>query len=331
MFVLVAESTTPIGSPPPGPGLPGLPENKLAAVETAPNAIMEALANIARQNVTAAPINNGVPAPTSTYNAPPVQTSTPQLATPTPYAAPQQPVNLPGMPYPFPQAGQVQAQTPIPPVTASNQVPGFPGVAPGAPAVAAPSVDPNVQQQFLLIKLLADQGVPYDKIPSILASMQGSAIASPAPITTATPAAALPVGQPPYAGSWGQPGFRPDESRDHGFQQVRSPNRYRNRSRSRSPPRHWGARDSPRGRSERDYGSYGRNSPGLGHMEDRDYRARGADYRQRSPGRRGRSPSPQQDYPQPPAEKWVDYDRTIPQGHIKGKLPRYLSQPRMLI
>ncbi|KAI1781059.1 hypothetical protein F4818DRAFT_397671 [Hypoxylon cercidicola] len=316
------ESTTPIGSPPPGPGLPGLPESKPAM--EAPNAIMEALANIARQNVPAAPVSNGVPASTNTYNALPAQTSTPQLPTQAlsqsqphlAYSAPQQPVTLPGMPYPFPQAGQVQAHTPVPPVTASNQPLGFPGVAPGTSAPAT-AVDPNFQQQVMLIKLLADQGVPFDKIPGILASMQGSGVAPPAPIPTATPAAALPVGQPSYAGSWGQPGFRPDESRDHGFQQVRSPNRHRNRSRSRSPPRHWGSRDSPRGRSEREYGGYGRNSPGLGHMEDRDFRARGADYRQRSPGRRGRSPSSQQDFPQPPAEKWVDYDRTIPQGHIK--------------
>lgn len=292
----------------------------------APNAIMEALANIARQNVTAAPVNNGVPAPTNAYSAPPAQTSTPhqpiqalsQGQLPVSYSTPQQPVNLAGMSYPYPQGGQVQAHTPVPPVTASNQTPGFPGVAPGAPA-ATPGVDPNFQQQVMFIKLLAEQGVPFDKIPGILASMQGSGVAPPASIPTATPAAALPVGQPPYAASWGQPGFRPDESRDLGFQQVRSPNRYRNRSRSRSPPRHWGTRDSPRGRSERDYGGYGRNSPGLGHMEDREFRARGADYRQRSPGRRGRSPSPQQDFPQPPTEKWVDYDRTIPQGHIKGK------------
>ncbi|KAI0181437.1 hypothetical protein GGR52DRAFT_37631 [Hypoxylon sp. FL1284] len=318
------ESTTPIGSPPPGPGLPGLPENKPAAVE-GPNAIMEALANIARQNVSAAPVNSGPTAPTSTYSAPPPQTSTPQLPAQAyaqnqpriPYSAPQQPATLPGMPYPFPQSAQVQTPTPVPPMGASNPALGFPGVAPGAPATATPSVDPNFQQQVMLIKLLVDQGVPIDKIPSIIATMQGGGAAPPASGPAATPAAALPAGQPSYGGSWGQPGFRQDDARDHGFQQMRSPGRYHNRSRSRSPPRHWGARDSPRGRSERDYGGYGRNSPGMGHMEDRDYRARGSDYRQRSPGRRGRSPTPQQSFPPPPAEKWVEYDRSIPQGHIK--------------
>ncbi|KAI1471530.1 uncharacterized protein F4812DRAFT_414430 [Daldinia caldariorum] len=317
-FAAKDESTTPIGSPPPGPGLPGLSENKPHTVE-APNAIMEALANIARQNVTATPTtitnNNNIPAPASTYSVPPPQTSAThapilpltQTQPPVSYSAPPQPVNLPGMPYPFPQPGQVQAQTPVPQVNASNQAPGFPGVAPAAvPAAPAPGMDPNVQQQVMLIKLLADQGVPFDKIPAIIASMQSTSISVP-PATNS--AAAAPVGQPPYAGSWGQGGYRPDESRDHDYQQVRSPNRYRNRSRSRSPPRHWDARDSPRGRSDREFGSYGRNSPGLG-------RTSGTGYRQRSPGRRGRSPSPAHGFSQP-ATKWVEFDRTIPQGHIK--------------
>ncbi|KAI2471818.1 hypothetical protein F4781DRAFT_385974 [Annulohypoxylon bovei var. microspora] len=320
------ESTTPVGSPPPGPGLPGLPESKPSVTE-APNAIMEALANIARQNVTAAPVNNNnnAPAATSAYGALPPHASathSPALSLgqnqlPGPYSTPQQSVNLPGMPYPFPQPGQVQAPTPAPPVTASNPVPGYPGVAPGASAAPAPGMDPSVQQQVMLIKLLADQGVPFDKIPAIIASMQSSSVALPTSTPTGTSAAAPPVGQPPYAGSWGQGGFQAVESRDHGFQQVRSP-RYRNRSRSRSPPRHWDTRDSPRGRTDREYGSYGRNSPGLGRIDDRDRRARGVDYRQRSPGRRGRSPSPPiQEYPQPPATKWVEYDRTMPEGHIK--------------
>ncbi|KAI0882425.1 uncharacterized protein GGS22DRAFT_169367 [Annulohypoxylon maeteangense] len=317
-----AKSTTPPGSPPPGPGLPGLPETKSAVTE-APNAIMEALANIARQNVTAAPVNNNVQAATSAYNVAPAQTSTTRSPVlplgqgqPAPYSTPQQAVNLPGMPYPFPQPGQVQAATPTPPVTASNLVPGFPGVATGASAAPVSGMDPSLQQQVMIIKLLADQGVPFDKIPAIIAGMQSSSVALP-PSTAAASAAAPPVGQPQYAGSWGQGAFQPVDPRDHEFQQVRSP-RYRNRSRSRSPPRHWDTRDSPRGRADREYGNYGRNSPGLGRMDDRDRRARGTDYRQRSPGRRGRSPSPpNQGYPQPPATKWVEYDRTIPQGHIK--------------
>ncbi|KAJ8129240.1 hypothetical protein O1611_g4389 [Lasiodiplodia mahajangana] len=117
-------------------------------------------------------------------------------------------------------------------------------------------------------------------------------------------------GQQPYGSSWGQESFRPDESRDRSFNQVRSPPRYHDRSRSRSPPRQWDQRG-------RDYGGYGPNSPGGGRMDDRDRRGRGSEYRQRSPpGRRGRSPTPPQDFPRPGA-KWVEIDRTLPAGHIK--------------
>ncbi|KAI2632006.1 hypothetical protein GGR54DRAFT_12803 [Hypoxylon sp. NC1633] len=330
------ESTTPTGTPPPGPGLPGLPENKSSKAPTAPtteapNAIMEALANIARQNVAAPPVNSSIPTATAAapYSVPPAQTTVAQQPSlslgqnqpPVPYsAAPQQSVSLPGMPYSFPQPGQVQGQTSVLPVTASNQNPGFPSVTPGAAAAPAAVVDPNVQQQLTLIKLLAEQGIPFDKIPAIVVSMQSASVVSgPA----ATPAAGPPVGQPYAAGSsWGGPNgpngpgrFQPDDSRDHDFQQVRSPNRYRNRSRSRSPQRHWGSRGSPRGHADREFGSFGRNSPGLGHMDDR--RPRGADYRQRSPGRRGRSPSPPGHDLAPTGAKWFDFDRTIPQGHIK--------------
>lgn len=317
MFVLVDESTTPVGSPPPGPGLPGLPEKKSPPSEApAPNAVLDALAKMARQNEiarqnakAAAPVSNGVP---PNYNAPPAQISTPQLPTlplnqtqpPAQYSTPQQAMNVPGMPYAFPQPGQVMS-----PMTANNPVPGYPGVAPGAPSAPINASDPNVQQQVMLIKLLADRGIPIEQIPALIASIQTNGVAPPAPAPAVTPA---PAGLPYGASPWGQGGFRPEDARDHGFQQVRSPNRYRNRSRSRSPPRHWGARDSPRGRSDRDFG-YGRNSPGL----DRE-RGRAADYRQRSPERHDRSESPA--IPPPPAQKWVDYDRSLQEGHIKGNL-----------
>ncbi|KAI1494647.1 hypothetical protein F5X96DRAFT_615778 [Biscogniauxia mediterranea] len=325
------ESTTPIGTPPPGPGLPGLPDNKTTTSE-APNAIMEALANIARQNITAAPTANAVAASANPYSLPTAQPGAVQqpgfpmsqshtpapvaapASAPNPYSAALQSVNVPGMPYSFPQLGPAQTQPFVPPVTASSQAPGFPGVAPSAPSPAAGAgMDPNLQQQVMLIKLLADQGIPLDKIPTIIAGLQANGSAAP----SATPSAA-PVPQPgqiPYTGTWGQDGFRPDESRDRSFHQVRSPNRYRNRSRSRSPPRQWDQRGSPRGR---EFGGFGRNSPGSGRMDDRDRRGRAAEYRQRSPpGRRGRSPSPPQSEFSHPGAKWVEFDRTIPQGHIK--------------
>ncbi|GAW15674.1 hypothetical protein ANO14919_050930 [Xylariales sp. No.14919] len=317
------ESTTPVGSPPPGAGLPGLSETKPPVTE-APNAIMEALANIARQNITVPPPSVSVPAAAGPFNLPPtqqptLQTTQNQASAPAPASFPPvaHPINVPSLSYPYaPQAqtqAPVQSQPFVPPVTASNQAPGFPGVAPGAPlAAAAGGVDPNVQQQVMLIKLLADQGVPVDKIPLIIAGIQNGG----APGAAVTPSASIPPqpqlqpGQPPYGSSWGQEGFRSDESRDRSFTQVRSPSRYHDRSRSRSPPRHWDQRG-------RDYGGFGPNSPGGGRMDDRDRRGRGPDYRQRSPqGRRGRSPTPPQDFPRP-GTKWVEIDRTLPQGHIK--------------
>ncbi|KAI3341543.1 hypothetical protein F4824DRAFT_317003 [Ustulina deusta] len=325
------ESTTPVGSPPPGAGLPGLSETKPSITE-APNAIMEALANIARQNITAPPASVSVPAAASPFGIPlmqqgavaqqpALQTTQTQSSTPAPAAFPPvaHPINVPSLPYQYPPQAQTQApiqtQPFVPPVTASNQAPGFPGIAPGAlPAAAAGGVDPSLQQQLMLIKLLSDQGVPVDKIPAIIAGIQngggtGASVPPSAPPSMPLQPQLQP-GQQPYGSPWGQEGFRPDESHDRSFNQVRSPPRYHDRSRSRSPPRHWDQRG-------RDFGGFGPNSPGGGRMDDRSQRGRGAEYRQRSPpGRRGRSPTPPQDFPRPGA-KWVEIDRTLPQGHIK--------------
>ncbi|KAI0154364.1 hypothetical protein GGR57DRAFT_112665 [Xylariaceae sp. FL1272] len=324
-------STTPAGSPPPGPGLPGLADGKPSAAE-ASNAIMEALANIARQNVSAAPASNSVPPAANPYSRPPAQqpvhlpitqSQSPAVAS-TPFSAPQ-PLNAP---YQYPPQPQPQPQVPahsqafMPPVTASNQPPAYPGYTPNAqpqtpaPAPVAAGLDPNVQQQVMLIKLLADQGVPVDKIPMIIAGIQNqNNAAPPASAPQYPPQTQIQPGQQPYGNSWGQDGFRPDESRERNFSQVRSPPRYHDRSRSRSPPRQWDQRDAARGR---DLGGYGHNSPGGGRMDDRDRRGRGSEYRQRSPpGRRGRSPTPPQNFTQPGGPKWVDFDRTVPAGHIK--------------
>ncbi|EMR65582.1 putative nrd1 protein [Eutypa lata UCREL1] len=216
------DSTTPIGSPPPGPGLPGLAEAKASATTEAPNAIMEALANIARQNITAAPSSNATPAPAAAYNMPGIQPGLvpPTTLTPTPAqnqaasstsfsSAP--PVNAPGMPFQFSQFSQPPAQSPALPVSA-NAPHGFPGiVAPGAAsAPPAAGMDPNLQQQVMLIQLLASQGVPYDKIPALVASMQSNTGAAPVPQT----------GQPPYSASWGQDGYHMSIGQDHVLQCV---------------------------------------------------------------------------------------------------------------
>ncbi|KAH8677441.1 hypothetical protein BX600DRAFT_127408 [Xylariales sp. PMI_506] len=324
------ESTTPVGSPPPGPGLPGLSgfnvaaNNKPAASGT-PNDIMEVLKKIAQQNVTAAPSNHAVPVPASApppsnpYSVPlPPNTSVQQPPLPVtqsqptyPFSAPP-PVN-PAMPYGYPSQAPVQGQAAPFAMPASSQPPiGFPGA--GAIPGAAPGMDPAVAQQFQLIQLLAQQGIPAEQIPTIIATLQNGVGAG------ANPAAPLPqAGQNPYSNAWAQDGSRPGESRDQRDYNSRSPNRYHERSRSRSPPRHWESRenrDSPRGRSDRaGYGSYGRDSPGRG----RDDRAGwNSEYRQRSPpGRQRVSQSPPGYDQMQPGEKWVEYDKTLPAGQIK--------------
>ncbi|KAK8077484.1 hypothetical protein PG996_003654 [Apiospora saccharicola] len=320
------ESTTPVGTPPPGPGLPGLPgfngaNNPKPATTEAPNAIMEALANIARQNTSVPPSNNGFLMPDHSYSAPASQ-SAPALQMPLPltqgqppdfpYSAAPPPVNPSMMPFAYPPQATLPGQVPNVPVTASSQPNGFPGAPANPMAPPMSGLDPAVAQQVQLIKLLIDQGISHDKIPALLATMQGG-LQSMSPVGGM---AVAPPAQAPYGGvgAWPQAGPRPDESRDRFDYGARSPNRYRNRSRSRSPRRGWNARDSPRGRNDRTFGSYGHDSPARGHMED-DRRGRAPDYRQRSPPRRGHSPQPPFD--RDPQVKWVDFDQSIPAGHIK--------------
>ncbi|KAI5457980.1 hypothetical protein BGZ63DRAFT_363437 [Mariannaea sp. PMI_226] len=309
-------STTPPGSPPPNlaASLQAGSAPQVPPPASNGSSILEALANIARQNTSAPPTASSLPAPAASYNMPgmglpqPVSSALPQAPLPVSYPPISQPVNVPSMP-PFG----------LPPMPGQNAIPGampnntsnLPNPFPAAPSgagAAGSSLDPNVQQQILLIKALADQGVPFDKIPALIQGM-----------TSGTTAGAAPAAQPPvplpqssYTGqpSWGGPLMKPDESRDRDYQdRVRSP-RYQDRSRSRSPDRGWGARGSPR--SGRDRMEYGRNSPNRGRHDDR----RGGDYRQRSPpGRRGRSPSPQQGLPN--IDRWIEFDPSLPQGHIK--------------
>jgi protein NRD1 len=276
---------------------------------------MEALKKIAQQNITPAPSSNGLlssaPAQDPFYASalqgglaqqPPLPVTQSQPTFPFPAAPP--PVN-PAMPYAYPQQAPVPGQNPLfPQVTASSQPSGFLGAAPAAPTM------PGTQAQVQLIQLLAQQGVPPESIPTFLAALQSSLPAAQQP-----PVTAPQPGQLPYSNSWGQDASRPGESRDrHDYGGGgRSPNRYHNRSRSRSP-RHWESRDSPRGRG---YGSYSRDSPAQG-RDDRAGWGGATEYRQRSPaGRRGHSPSPPQ-YDRPnPVQKWIEFDRTLPSGHIK--------------
>lgn len=214
------------------------------------------------------------------------------------------------MPFALPQ--QLQGQNPAPalPPSLANAF----GAAQNAPGPALPGgqpLDQNTQQQIMLIKALADQGVPFDKIPALIQTLTaaGAAGAGPAPPPASAPP--NPYGAPahqswqPPAQSTQPPQHQPADPRDRFRDAVRSPPRFGKRSRSRSPDRGWGSRgDRDRGQSQ--------NSP---HGDDR-YGRRGADYRQRSPqGRRGRSPSPADGFP--PIERWIEFDPSLPSGHIR--------------
>ncbi|KAM5342936.1 hypothetical protein ACJ41O_013902 [Fusarium nematophilum] len=317
------ESTTPPGSPPPSvlasfhgnPTVPPVPSAPSAPPAPSGSSILEALANIARQNTSVPPANPPLPAPTASYSMPPSGLPQPVLSAlpPVSYPPTSQPVNVPSLPFGLPQMPGHSAFPGALPNNPSNPPNPVGGAVPGAPIPGASAsglgLDPNTQQQILLIKALADQGVPFDKIPALIQSMAGGAGAAAAPSAQQP----LPLAQNshvPGQPAWGVPAGNPDESRDRDYDHVRSP-RYHGRSRSRSPDRGgWGARGSPR--NGRDRIDYGHDSPNRGRHDDR----RGGDYRQRSPhGRRGRSPSPARDHAQD--EKWVEYDKSLLPGHIK--------------
>ncbi|KAF5550621.1 Rpb7-binding seb1 [Fusarium napiforme] len=309
------ESTTPPGSPPPNvlgsqQGSASGPPTTSAAPAPSGTYILEALANLARQNTTAPPANP-LPAPTAPYSLPagaptqPVSSATPPVL----YPPASQPVNVPSLPFSLPHMGAQNGYTGSPlniPSNPPNPVNGaMPGVAPGL------GLDPGTQQQIILIKALADQGIPFDKIPALIQSMGGPGAAAAAgapPAQQPAPYAQSP--QIPGQAAWGGPSGKPEDSRMPGYGHTRSPPRFHGRSRSRSPDRGWGGRGSPR--NGRDRLDYARDSPNRGRHDDR----RGGEYRQRSPhGHRGRSETPLHE--QGSADKWVEYDPNLPSGHIK--------------
>ncbi|PFH56649.1 hypothetical protein XA68_16197 [Ophiocordyceps unilateralis] len=293
-------STTPPGSPPANALASLQDKSRASTTPAAPNgsSILEALANIARQNTTAssskpvAPAPYGLPASgfASSSVAPPPPPLPPQhsMTAPPSFPPASQPVNGSSLPFSLPQ---MPGQPPMPAGT-------NPAANPYGAAAGVVGLDSNTQQQIILIKALADQGIPLDKIPALIQSMAGAANANAqSAFQPPVPAAqgSYPTGQQTWSG---------DNNRAY-QDGNRSPNRYHGRSRSRSPDRGWGARGSPRDR------------PDYGHGEDRDRNGRrGNGYRQRSPqGRRGRSASPPAEFPT--IERWIDFDSSLPAGHIR--------------
>ncbi|KAK0705000.1 hypothetical protein B0H67DRAFT_557697 [Lasiosphaeris hirsuta] len=319
-------STTPPGSPPPNllASLGG--GNQPAAPRPAMPNIMETLANIARQNATTAQSNPSLaalaPAPVfsngAVQSAPvpaPAQSSMQYLPTSQPAA---QPVNLPAIPFAYPPPVQPGPPAHIPaPVAvngASNQ------------ANAFSQGNPTVQ----LLAALAAQGIPLDKLASVIQLMghgggvlpgaQLQQMPQPSQTAYAAPPGAAPA---PGPAPW-QPS-RPDEPRDrNGYHDsMRSPARPRGRSRSRSP-RGWDSRDSPRTRGTDRGFEYGRPASPPGHgrgrpderERDRGRGGRMPEYRQRSPPNNRRAQStPDLDPSQ--QERWIQHDPTLASGSIK--------------
>lgn len=280
---------------------------------------------MARQNQnTAAPANPNSQVQDNSYRVPNAQNN------PTQVAALNQAIAFPPVPPPVnvpALAATFAQQTPGSNNGAQNYASNQTNHHAAIPPIAPPSaLDPAVAQQLLLIKRLTDAGVAPDQIPGVIAALgsQGAALLGaggiPPPLPHQFPMQNQNQNAQNGQSAWGANG-RLEESRDrNGYDRegVRSPGRDRRRSRSRSPPRVWNARDSPAYRHDESGFDYDRNSPG----QNRDDRGRGSrggrtnDYRQRSPPRRGRSPTPPRS--QYTGEKWIGHDASIGKGNIKG-------------
>jgi protein NRD1 len=297
--------------------------NTPAAAATNTSSILEALASMARQNTTAPAVTPSVPAQSSSYNMPNAQNNPAQqmasMNPQFPFTPSTQSVNVPAPAATF--APQAQGSS-----NAVQNFPSNPTMSYGAlpQPISQGAINPNLQAQIAILQTLAAQGIPQEQLSAVLAALNPQGMANNA---GAGAGLVPPVSQFPGT-NLNQNGWSatPQESRDRsGYSEpVRSPpGRYRRRSRSPSPTRPWGARDSPsaRRRDETGYGDYGRDSPGRGRGDDRG-RGRGTEYRQRSPPRRGRSPTPpgriHDNSQMGRGEKWVDYDPAIGKGNIKG-------------
>ena len=319
----MASSTTPEGTPPKD----FIPLNPQPAPAAAPaqdtSAILKALADMAKTN-TAIP---GNPAHTSSDNVANGQNTYGQnvpSVNSNPIVPPNQAVGVPGAPSlggPSndsnfrPNAASMYNANASSNTQASTMLP--PGV-----------TQETFQQQIQLLQLLTAQGVPQEQLGPILAAIaSGNAGGIGIPIPG--------MGNNPYAAqqpNWQQTqnfGGVSNTSRDrNGYndQNMRSPpGRDRHpRSRSRSP-QGWDRRRDvtpPRRRDSPVYGDYSRDAGGRGFVSAPGRgRAQGDSYRRRSPDRFRRSPSPRQhDNGLPaPGPKWIDFDRSLGDGMIKGK------------
>ncbi|RMD43647.1 hypothetical protein DV735_g1431, partial [Chaetothyriales sp. CBS 134920] len=167
------------------------------------------------------------------------------------------------------------------PGQSQGPVPPLPGAAP---------LGQDAQAQIQILQALAAQGIPPDQWATVLQMLprQGIQTAAPLPPTQAT--------------GWGAQNGGASRDRDVS---MRSPPS-QNRRRSRSPGVDRRRDLSPRRR---------RDSPGADTYRDA---RRGNDYRQRSPRRRPSPPPARADSSlPPPGPKNVQWDRSLPRGHIR--------------
>lgn len=306
---------------------PTPPVPSSAAVAQSTSTILEALANMARQN-TAAETFPSVPAtahaPASaaldtSYSVPHVQTGT-QHAPLIPYTSQSQTANVPA---PLAAAFGSQPQNNGLYTDSSNHISNQ-----TAPPVIPPPValTPDLQRQFFMLKTLADAGVPQSQWAGILAAFSSSALSGPGNMVN--PALPPPPAQSHYSAAMNhQPSWVPsgEQSRDKdgsGLNDIlrTHQNGSGRHSRSRSPPpnRGW-KRDTPisprrgfennfigdrdHGRMSLDYDGRGRDNNNASHN----------DYRQRSPIRQG-----QNQRTSPPPPHWIQFDSAVPSDCIRG-------------
>ncbi|KAL3417674.1 RNA-binding protein [Phlyctema vagabunda] len=318
----IDQSTTPDGSPPPDLqkrlGLQPRAEATPAPTPAAVPSILEALANIARQNTSASSVVPSNQAQGASQNVSNAQNNPAQHAgalNPLPaYSQYPPPVNAnytSQMAYDVaqpPTSNQANAWLP-----ASNLV-----APPTAPAVLDSST-------AMLIQILAERGLNPDQISDIVNGKNGLPPAAVAAAPSQFPFQNAGQNATPN-GQNGQNGheMRYPDSRDHAGHYEREPMRsprLRRRSRSPSPSRIWNARNSPTSRRREELGhDYGRGRDSLDRDRDDERvgggRGRGNEYRQRSPARRGHSPPRNWDS-YSSGHKWIEYDRSLPAGHIK--------------
>lgn len=297
------------------------------AAMTDTSRILKTLRDMAQTNTAA----SGIPSQASTNNVTSSQSGFPPnmsaSVNPAPSVPPvSQAVSVPGF------------ANGVLPFAGLSNIPNFPQNIPSAqPSMQAAPILPQgtgptpeaLQQQLQILQALQAQGIPQDQWAPVLSVLLSTSGAAAAPNLNFQ---AQPMWQQNNGGYAG--GGRDDPSRDrNGFNDyVRSPSgRNRNpRSRSRSPTG-WDRRHDatpPRRRDSPVYGEYdgdpsGRNN-GRGSY-GRQGRGKGSnnDFRQRSPApdrfRRSLSPRQQEVSLPPPGPKWVEYDRTLTEGTIKGK------------